>query len=106
MSWINSTLADQSADPNIIWKSSYCHHPLYGEHYHDNTGLINMFLPLLEEHKYDVYFNGHEHMMNYAQIPNKEERDRLDQKKSKPPKQKISYDKSLDEICWWREEFP
>jgi len=66
MDWINETLTDQSADPNIIWKTTFMHHPMYGEHYHDNGGIINKFLPLIEQHNYDVYFNGHEHMMNYA----------------------------------------
>ena len=56
------------------------HHPMYGEHYNDNGGIINKFLPMIEEHNYDAYFNGHEHMMNYAQIPMKEERERLEKK--------------------------
>jgi len=53
---------------------------MYGEHYNDNGGIINKFLPMIEEHNYDAYFNGHEHMMNYAQIPMKEERERLEKK--------------------------
>lgn len=47
MAWLNDTLKRQSEDPNIIWKTSYVHHTLYGAHYIDNPLIIEQYLPLL-----------------------------------------------------------
>jgi len=69
MSWLDKTLKDQSADPDIIWKASSQHYPLFGMHYTDTEMIVTHLMPLLKEHGYDVYFNGHEHMMNYAHAP-------------------------------------
>lgn len=71
MVWLNSTLNEQSADPSIVWKASTQHYPLFGMHYDDTEDIITTLMPLLKEHEYDVYFNGHEHQMNYAHAPDK-----------------------------------
>ena len=71
MRWIKKTLHTQSRDPNIAWKVSFDHHPLYGIDNNDYSEIIHLFLPEIMEHKYDVFFNGHEHMTSYAQAPKK-----------------------------------
>jgi hypothetical protein len=71
MEWLNVTLAEQSADPSIVWKASTQHYPLFGMHYDDTEDIITTLMPLLKEHNFDVYFNGHEHQMNYAFAPDK-----------------------------------
>ena len=38
-------------------------------HYADTEMVLLHLLPKLKQHGYDVYFNGHEHMMNYAHAP-------------------------------------
>mmetsp|Transcript_32444 Transcript_32444/g.49642 ORF Transcript_32444/g.49642 Transcript_32444/m.49642 type:complete len:111 (+) Transcript_32444:556-888(+) len=68
MGWIHETVANQSADPSIVWKAANMHHPMFAVHYSDNQGFIDHYLPILHENGYDVQFNGHEHMMNYASI--------------------------------------
>jgi len=45
------------------------HHPMFGAHYSDNQGIIDHFLPMALANDYDVYFNGHEHLLNYAHVP-------------------------------------
>ena len=69
MDWIVEQMNDQSADPNIIWKASTMHHPMFAMHYADNQSIIKNFLPLAQKHGYDAYFCGHEHMQNYVQVP-------------------------------------
>jgi hypothetical protein len=69
MEWIDSTLKAQSADPNIIWKATSQHYPLFGMFYADTEMALLHLMPKLKEHNYDVHFNGHEHQMNYAHAP-------------------------------------
>mmetsp|Transcript_42673 Transcript_42673/g.65459 ORF Transcript_42673/g.65459 Transcript_42673/m.65459 type:complete len:251 (+) Transcript_42673:397-1149(+) len=69
MAWIEDTLKAQAEDPSVVWKASNMHHPMYGAHYNDNTNIIDHFLPLAEKYGLDAYFNGHEHLLNYAYIP-------------------------------------
>ena len=44
------------------------HHPMFGLHYQDYQAIINDFLPKISKAKFDVFFNGHEHLMNYGNI--------------------------------------
>ena len=66
MEWIKKTMEEQSNDDKIIWKASNMHHPMFGLHYPDYKSIIEDFMPLLEEHGYDIYFNGHEHFQAYG----------------------------------------
>lgn len=45
------------------------HHPTFGLHYPDSSMLKNDYLAKLRSNNYDVYFNGHEHLLNHAAIP-------------------------------------
>lgn len=45
------------------------HHPMYGMHYNDYQPIIDHFLPVFKDGKFDAFFNGHEHLLNYAQVP-------------------------------------
>ena len=69
MNWIQQTLDKQSQDPNIIWKTSYDHHPLFGVDADDYREIIKDFLPGIQAHNYDIFFNGHEHMMTLSTAP-------------------------------------
>jgi len=69
MKWLDETMLRQSLNPEIIWKASSMHHPMFGVHYLDYDSIISDFLPRLKEANYDVYLNGHEHTMNYATTP-------------------------------------
>ena len=42
---------------------------MFGLHYLDYGAIIEELLPLLKKYNYDVYFNGHEHQINYAWTP-------------------------------------
>ena len=66
MQWIKQVLEDQSKDDKIVWKASNMHHPMFGLHYDDYQSIIDDFKPLIADHGYDVFFNGHEHLQNYA----------------------------------------
>lgn len=35
----------------------------------DFTGIVKYFLPMLQEHKFDLYLCGHEHLLAYAEVP-------------------------------------
>jgi len=69
MEWIKKTMTEQSQDDKIVWKASSMHHPMFGMHYDDYNSIIDDFLPLMVENNYDVFFNGHEHLQNYAYHP-------------------------------------
>lgn len=45
------------------------HHPLFGKWYNDFSHLTQDFLPLLMDHKFDLYLAGHEHCLEYANYP-------------------------------------
>jgi len=55
-------------DKKVLWKAAVIHHPLWGNFYPDIdfANLVANFLPLLKDHKFDLYFNGHEHIMSYS----------------------------------------
>lgn len=72
MKWIAETLKKQSEDPDIIWKTSYDHHPLFGVDAVDSTEIFADFFPEIKKHGYDIYFNGHEHMMTLSSAPETE----------------------------------
>ncbi|HXE41616.1 MAG TPA: metallophosphoesterase, partial [Candidatus Baltobacteraceae bacterium] len=62
MAWFRDALASSKAQ----WKIVIGHHPIYsgGEH-GDTPDLVEQILPLLQEHKVQVYFNGHDHDLQH-----------------------------------------
>ena len=66
---MDAVLARQANDSSLVWKATTLHHPTLGLFYPDSAQLANTFLGKLKDHKYDVYFNGHEHLLNHATIP-------------------------------------
>lgn len=69
MKWLDFTNKRNQNDPDIIWKASSMHHPMFGMFYQDYEAIIADFLPRMQRNSQDVYFNGHEHLLNYANIP-------------------------------------
>ena len=64
LAWFRAALTASKAQ----WKIVVAHHPIYsgGEH-GDMPDLIKSVLPLLHEHKVQVYFNGHDHDLQHLQ---------------------------------------
>jgi len=62
LAWFKDALATSKAQ----WKIVIGHHPIYsgGEH-GDTPELIENILPLLQEHKVQAYFNGHDHDLQH-----------------------------------------
>jgi acid phosphatase len=62
--WLKESLEASTAQ----WKIVVGHHPIYsgGEH-GDTAYLIEHVLPLLQEHKVQAYFNGHDHDLQHLQ---------------------------------------
>ena len=69
MEWIQNTMKEWDKDEKIIWRASVQHHPLFAKWYADYSHLINDYLPILMKHKFDLYLNGHEHLLEYAFYP-------------------------------------
>jgi hypothetical protein len=64
--WINETMVAWSNDESIVWKATALHHPMWGKWYPDFANIVLNYLPLLQEFKFDLYLNGHEHVISYA----------------------------------------
>lgn len=67
--WINETLNRWDDQPELIWRAVVLHHPLWGKWYPDFAPLVLNFLPILLDHKFDLYLCGHEHVVSYASYP-------------------------------------
>jgi tartrate-resistant acid phosphatase type 5 len=64
LAWFKDALAASTAQ----WKIVIGHHPIYsGGGHGDTTELIETVLPLLQEHKVQAYFNGHDHDLQHLQ---------------------------------------
>jgi len=64
LAWVKDALAASTAP----WKIVVGHHPIYsGGGHGDTTELIETILPLLQEHKVQAYFNGHDHDLQHLQ---------------------------------------
>lgn len=62
--WLSKALARSTAQ----WKMVVGHHPIYSGGEHGNSPeLIQKVLPLLIEHKVDLYCNGHDHDLQHLQ---------------------------------------
>ena len=66
---MKDTMNDWDLDSSIVWKASVQHHPLFGKWYQDYNHLVTDYMPLFLDHKFDFYFNGHEHTLEYAFYP-------------------------------------
>ncbi len=64
LAWFKAALEASTAP----WKIVVAHHPVYsgGEH-GDTPYIIKHILPLLQEHKVQAYFNGHDHDLQHLQ---------------------------------------
>ena len=71
--WIENKMNEWNQDEKIIWKASVQHHPLFAKHYTDYDHLISTYLPILIQHKFDMYLNGHEHALEHAIYPMSDE---------------------------------
>jgi len=64
LDWIKNTLKSSTAD----WKIVQGHFPVYscttGEH-GDTKSLIKLLLPIMKENGADVYFSGHDHILQH-----------------------------------------
>jgi hypothetical protein len=69
--WIQETLAVWDQNPYIVWKATIQHYPIFAFHYEqiNYQQIATIFLPILQAHKFDLYLNGHEHILGYVQIP-------------------------------------
>ena len=67
--WINETMLKWDKDDKMIWKATVLHHPMWGKWYPDFSPIVLNYLPMLQEHKFDLYLNGHEHVIAYASYP-------------------------------------
>jgi tartrate-resistant acid phosphatase type 5 len=64
LAWFKDALAASTAR----WKIVVGHHPIYSGGGHGDTAeLIETVLPLLQEHKVQAYFNGHDHDLQHLQ---------------------------------------
>lgn len=45
--WINKTMTEWEQDPNIVWKATTLHHPMWGKWYPDFANIVSNYLPLL-----------------------------------------------------------
>jgi tartrate-resistant acid phosphatase type 5 len=64
LAWFKDALAASTAQ----WKIVIGHHPIYsGGGHGDTVELIENILPLLQEHKVQAYFNGHDHDLQHLQ---------------------------------------
>jgi acid phosphatase len=62
LAWFKAALAASTAQ----WKIVIGHHPIYsGGGHGDTPELIKNILPLLQEHKVQAYFNGHDHDLQH-----------------------------------------
>ena len=62
--WFKAVLAASKAQ----WKIVIGHHPIYsGGGHGDTVELVDVILPLLQEHKVPAYFNGHDHDLQHLQ---------------------------------------
>jgi tartrate-resistant acid phosphatase type 5 len=62
LAWFRASLAASKAQ----WKIVVGHHPIYsGGGHGDTPELIENILPLLQEHRVQAYFNGHDHDLQH-----------------------------------------
>jgi hypothetical protein len=69
--WVIETLAAWDNNPQIIWRAAIQHYPMFPLWYpaSDFAQIPNYFLPILQQHKFDLYLCGHEHILAYTAVP-------------------------------------
>jgi len=67
LQWISTVLGNSTADWNIVMGHFPVHSCTTGEH-GDTPSLIKYLQPILEEHKADAYFSGHDHILQHIAI--------------------------------------
>lgn len=61
--WLSAQL---SKHKDARWKIVYGHHPVYSDGHHGNTDrMIKDLLPILKQHRVDVYLAGHDHDLQH-----------------------------------------
>jgi acid phosphatase len=65
LAWLDKALGDSNAP----WKIVIGHHPIYSAGLGHGSGadLIRMLLPILQKHKVQAYFAGHDHDLQHLQ---------------------------------------
>jgi acid phosphatase len=68
LAWLDHALATSTAP----WKLVVGHHPIYsaGLGHGSEKDLIKIFLPILQKHKVQAYFAGHDHDLQHLQTGN------------------------------------
>lgn len=69
MDWIKNTFESTRNDEKVAWRATQAHVPMFLNNQPDAFNIIDRYLPVLRDHKVDVYFNGHEHVTSYAHAP-------------------------------------
>lgn len=65
-SWLSEQLSKHSS---ARWKVVYGHHPIFSDGHHGDTKrLYQQLLPILRQHKVDVYLAGHDHDMQHFEM--------------------------------------
>lgn len=68
--FINKTIAEWDANPYVIWRATMQHYPMFPLNYamSNFASIVNVFLPILQAAKFDLYLCGHEHLLAYAEV--------------------------------------
>lgn len=112
-------MEEQSKDDKIIWKAVSGHQHIFGMQFNENKIIYDEFLPLMKKYGYDVYLNGHEHLMDYSYIPTRNDTVRPKKKKDAMPPDKVQrrreYYTPIEKVknftwewaypCWTRREW-
>jgi hypothetical protein len=69
--WILQTLKEWEENEHIIWKVTVTHYPIVPLHYQqfELDALQSNYLKILQEHEFDLYLCGHEHVLGYVAMP-------------------------------------
>lgn len=64
--WLETEVSSNSSS----WKFAVAHHPIRSNgFYGDNSAMVKDFKPIFDQSKLDIYFNGHEHDLQYIADP-------------------------------------
>eukprot|EP00347_Sterkiella_histriomuscorum_P001249 403372756 len=67
--WLIYQLRLHQNDHNVVWRVVVAHQPIFQKQELDDVTTLNLLLPILLEHKVDMYLSGHEHMQYHAFYP-------------------------------------
>jgi hypothetical protein len=66
---MKTTLDSWDKDDKLVWKASVQHHLVFGKYYDDIKYIFEDYLPILMNHRFDLYLNGHEHVSGIVSYP-------------------------------------